>query len=404
MEGTFAQNALANVCFQHLSGSAKSPVPNETVIEMLRIWFSADDLGRVRVARQPHALWETVLSLQTLQTRQRTVLPGWRDAALTRLATPRSSAALRVLWPLVPARGYFPDFLTPSDGEGAIADGIAAVLNTPVHRVAIELGRLAGSEVGAGEGGRAAGGVEAAGAKGGPGPSAGPVPPESSDHEPSGEPASAACGDEASASGWRLDHLGEALAHYHRTALGPYMPRIRALVDADRAVRARALMDGGVEELLGTLRPTLRWCPPVLEVDYPVDQELRLDGRGLLLVPSVFCDRTPISLLDPSLPPTLVYSVGRLPDDPADRAEADDSLAALIGSTRGEVLRRLGEAGASTSELARLVGISVASASQHASVLRRSGLVVSRRAGNTVVHRVSPLGTALIHGGDHPGG
>ncbi|MGH3373643.1 MAG: ArsR family transcriptional regulator, partial [Actinoallomurus sp.] len=101
------------------------------MIAMLRIWFGGDDLGRVRVARQPHALWEIVLSLQTLQTRQRTVLPGWRDTALTRLATPRSSAALRVLRPLVPARGYFPDFLTPADGEGTIADGIAAVLNTP---------------------------------------------------------------------------------------------------------------------------------------------------------------------------------------------------------------------------------------------------------------------------------
>lgn len=79
-------------------------------------------------------------------------------------------------------------------------------------------------------------------------------------------------------------------------------------------------------------------------------------------------------------------------------------LGALIGSTRGEVLRHLGEAGASTGELARLVGISAASASQHASVLRRSGLVVSRRAGNTVVLRVSLLGTALLHGSEHTDG
>ena len=72
---------------------------------MLRILFAGEDLGRVRVARRPHALWETVLSLQTLRTRRRTVLAGWRDDALTRLATPRSSAALRVLGPLVPTRG-----------------------------------------------------------------------------------------------------------------------------------------------------------------------------------------------------------------------------------------------------------------------------------------------------------
>ena len=87
-------------------------------------------------------------------------------------------------------------------------------------------------------------------------------------------------------------------------------------------------------------------------------------------------------------------SISDVPD-----SEPADGLAALLGSTRGEVLRRLGTAGASTSELARILDILVASASQHASVLRRSGLVVSRRAGNAVVHRITPLGTALLRGG-----
>lgn len=369
---------------------------------MLRIWFATEDLGRVRVARQPHALWETVLSLQTLQTGQRTVLSGWRDAALTRLAGPRSSAALRVLRPLIPARGYFPDFLTPADGEGTIADGIAAVLNTPRRRVAVELERLAA------EGHEPTCPVRVPGDGTAAVPGAGRPARERDRGSPNetglAPPGSVTWVAETLASGRRLGLLGDALAHYHRAALAPYMPRMRALVDADRAVRARAVLDGGVEALLDTLRPVLRWRPPVLEADYPVDQELRLDGRGLLLVPSVFCDRTPVTLLDASLPPTLVYPVRRGGTDPAERAEADDVLGALIGSTRGEVLRHLGEAGASTGELARLVGISAASASQHASVLRRSGLVVSRRAGNTVVHRVSPLGAALLHGGEHTDG
>jgi DNA-binding transcriptional ArsR family regulator len=320
---------------------------------MLRIRFAAEDLGRVRVARRPHALWETVLSLHALQTRQRTVLPGWREAALARLATPHASAALRVLRPLVPTQGYFPDFLTPACGE-EIADGIAAVRSTPHRRVAAELELLA-----------AGGRTPAA-----PGPLA---------------------------SGRGLGHLGDALAYYPHAALGPYLSRMRALVDADRAVRARALLDGGVEALLDAMRPALRWRPPVLEADYPVEQELSLEGRGLLLVPSVFCQRNPITLLDPSLPPTLVYPVGD--GGGTDPRECADGLAALIGRTRGEVLCRLAEAGAGTGELARLLDISAASASQHASVLRRSGLVVSRRDGSAVVHHITPLGTALLRGG-----
>jgi DNA-binding transcriptional ArsR family regulator len=320
---------------------------------MLRIWFGSEDLERVRVARRPHALWETVLSLQTLRTRQRTALTGWRETTPARLATPRAAAALRTLCPLVPVRGYFPDFLTPADDD--LEGGIAAVLGTPRRRVAAEL-ELLGR-------GRAA-----------------------DEDGPSREVR-------------RLAPVGEALAHYHAAAVAPYTPRIRALIDADRAVRARALLDGGVEGLLKSLRPAVRWRRPVLETDYPVDQELRLNGRGLLLVPSVFCERTPVSLLDPSLPPTLVYPI----DDggPAE-TPADDGLAALVGSTRGEVLRRLGEAAATTSELARVLDISTASASQHASVLRRSGLVVSRRAGNAVIHRITPLGAALLRGGGRP--
>ncbi|GLY80868.1 ArsR/SmtB family transcription factor [Actinoallomurus iriomotensis] len=319
---------------------------------MLRIWFGSDDLGRVRVARRPHALWETVLSLQTLQGRRHTPLPGWRDVVLGRLGAPRASAALRTLRPLIPARGYFPDFLTPADGD--LDGGIAAVRNAPPRRAAAELELLAGG--------------------------------------------SRAEDDDAHPVSRRLGHVGDALAYYHQTAVAPYMPRMRALIDADRAVRARALLDDGVEGLLRTLRPAVRWRRPVLEADYPVDQELRLDGRGLLLVPSVFCERTPVSLLDPSLPPTLVYPIG---DGGPPATPAGDGLAALIGGTRGEVLRRLDEAAATTSELARVLGISTASASQHASVLRRSGLVVSRRAGNAVIHRITPLGAALLRGGEH---
>ncbi|MFJ2893185.1 ArsR/SmtB family transcription factor [Streptomyces sp. NPDC087305] len=54
--------------------------------------------------------------------------------------------------------------------------------------------------------------------------------------------------------------------------------------------------------------------------------------------------------------------------------------------------------GGSTSELARCAGILVSSASQHLTVLRRAGVVVSRREANVVVHAVTPLGTDLLRG------
>ena len=55
----------------------------------------------------------------------------------------------------------------------------------------------------------------------------------------------------------------------------------------------------------------MRWAGGELRVDYPVDQEMHLGGRGLVLVPSYFCWRYPVTLLDPDLPPVLIYPAER---------------------------------------------------------------------------------------------
>lgn len=56
------------------------------------------------------------------------------------------------------------------------------------------------------------------------------------------------------------------------------------------------------------------WRSSVLTARYPVDWDLYLNGRGLALVPSAFCWQYPITLIDPELPPALVYpAVGQQP-------------------------------------------------------------------------------------------
>lgn len=74
------------------------------------------------------------------------------------------------------------------------------------------------------------------------------------------------------------------------------------------------------------------------------------------------------------------------------------TLGKLVGHTRSVVLRAIGD-GATTSELARRAGVSLASASQHACVMREAGLVTTLRRGNAVLHTVTPLGAALLKGG-----
>ncbi|MGW6459474.1 ArsR/SmtB family transcription factor, partial [Streptomyces sp. NPDC055078] len=181
----------------------------------------------------------------------------------------------------------------------------------------------------------------------------------------------------------------------------PYWPQIKAAVDAERAIRARAFLAGGTDELLGSLHPTVRWEAPVLRIVYPVDADLFLQGRGLRLVPSYFCREGPITLRDTALSPVLVYPVqrglGSL--ERSTSTAGADTLARLLGRTRAATLSMIAEAENTTgNEIARRLDISPASASEHAAVLRDAGLIRSLRVRNTIRHAVTPLGVELLEG------
>ena len=321
---------------------------------MLRIHFTAEDLGRVRLS-DPDPLWETVLTLFRFRWPTAPLVFGsWRQEALRR--APRSTREL--LMPLTPG-GYYPDFLTPCESSKGLEAGIDAVMSTATARLRAEIALL---------------------------PAAGRLPREIE---------LLARGD--------LDavrHLGMALEAQHRTAVAPFWDLVRVHVDADRAIRSRALLRGGCERLLESFRPMMRWQYPVLEVDFPVEQDLYLEGRGLRLVPAFFSWGEPDALHDPELPPVLVYPVAhdlRLSGGVGPRRT--EGLEALIGATRAWVLESIGD-GCTTSELARRVGVAASSISQHTAVLRDGGLVSTVRAGQSVLHTVTPLGRSLLAGED----
>ncbi|QIQ07130.1 winged helix-turn-helix transcriptional regulator [Streptomyces liangshanensis] len=308
-------------------------------------------------------MWETILSFHRIRDRRGPLVFGeWRTETRARL-----NGETRLLSALVPQRGYFPDFLTPAEGRDGLDAGLEALRATTPERIRAELALLA-----AGRGARKARPARKA--------------PTGIADLAEGEPAP-------------LARLVEVLRAYHRAAVEPYWPHIRARADADRALRGRALLDGGTDELLASLPPMLRWRAPVLEADYPVERELHLDGRGLVLQPSFFCRSTPVVLHDPALPPVLVYPVTHSDVPvPHERPGARLSLGRLVGHTRSAVLEAI-EHGCTTSELARRTAVSLASASQHASVLREAGLVVTLRHGSSVLHTLTPLGAALLAGG-----
>ncbi|RFU84611.1 MarR family transcriptional regulator [Streptomyces triticagri] len=322
---------------------------------MLRVHFAAEDLGRVRVAAGPDHLWELSNSVQTLQRRDgEGVFGRWR-----RWVRPRLPASCRFLSPLLPPHGSSPDFLTPTVGGGeTFKAAVDTLVRTPEPRLRRDLQRVAAAR---------------------------PLPDWTR---------ALALGD-----GGALLRLGQALRAYHEEALAPFWPRIHAQIDADRIRRLRGLLDGGTEGLLMGLGPRFRWRPPVLEVDYPVDHELHLHGRGLTLQPSFFCWPTAITLADDSLPPVLVHPIEHDPDWilPAATGAADGggALGQLLGHTRASVLRAV-RTGASTMELARLLGVTHPAISQHMKVLREAGLVVTVRKDGRSLHVATAAGRDLV--------
>ncbi|PQM21748.1 ArsR family transcriptional regulator [Streptomyces xinghaiensis] len=326
---------------------------------MLRIRFTGEDLARTHVSTGPDPLWETILGMQQLVSGGRGSL-GFRDwlrRARAVVGQRNLRGQVRYLRALIPQKGYVPDFLTPAEAAGGLREGLAAVRDTPRARLCAELRLLAAD--------RYSGGVP-------------PVMRRLAEADPR-----------------LMTELAEALREVYESVIAPDWTQLHTHVEADRALRARALRDGGIDLLLDSLGAAVRWDPPVLHVNYPVERDLQLAGRGLRLIPSRFCSRVPIALADARLRPVLVYPVNRSVPEPVGRPV--DPLGGVVGRTRAGILRALRD-GATTGELALRLRISAAAASQHVHALGRARLVHSQRVGACVLHTLTPLGVALLDG------
>jgi DNA-binding transcriptional ArsR family regulator len=191
----------------------------------------------------------------------------------------------------------------------------------------------------------------------------------------------------------------EGLPEMWAAGVAPHWNRITAYLEAETAIRGGIVVTRGVDELLSTLHPQIVWDPPVLKVPGEVSGSFSLDGRGLVICPSVFLCDMPGRLVG-SEHPALVFAAPPNPDQAAalwggQDDQSDEALGALVGQTRAAVLLAL-RATCTTSQLADLLGITAAGASQHTGVLRRAGLVTTRRIRNTALHMVTPLGRALL--------
>jgi DNA-binding transcriptional ArsR family regulator len=321
---------------------------------VLRIHFTPRDLARTTVSTQPAPLWEILLSLHMLQHSDgRLVFEDWRRHVRTKVAPDQ----MRLLLELTPVKGYSPDFLTPAESAPDFESALDLTLSTPRQQIRSELDLLSKWR---------------------------PVSPWTREL--------------AEGSRTSLRKLGGAIKTYHDAAIAPYWKSIGTHVTADHAHRGDALTRYGVDRLLSTLHPRVRWVAPVLQVLDMNDRDLYLDGRGIELQPSAFCWQVPTKLRDPELKPILVYPIQHAPGilrQASMDAAPNDALGSLLGSTRAAALEAA-VSSCTTTELAKRCNISPAAASHQATVLREAGLITTRRTGASVHHEVTQLGIWLL--------
>lgn len=327
---------------------------------VLRIVFTREDLQRLRISQEPDPLWELVQSLHHIQEgKPADPYQDWHRQARRRIAGhDRARALLGRLTTLVARQGNFPDFLTPVPSPPEIESGCELVASTARELLVPDLSAVFAER---------------------------PAPQWVR---------GLAAGDRDD-----LADVAMALRGAFDLLIRPHWPDIRSRVAEERAGRLRTLSSGGIQALFLSLPGVLGWDGEVLRVRYPTRQTLWLEGRGITLIPSYFCWAKPISMINPDLPPVLVY--------PAEQARLTTAaaghkyyLTTLLGQNRADCLSTL-TMPHTTSALAARVGISVGSASKQATTLREAGLITSERTGNAVIHRLSPLGAALLSGKLH---
>jgi DNA-binding transcriptional ArsR family regulator len=323
---------------------------------MLRIHFTPRDLARTTVSTKPAPSWEILLSLHMLQHAEgRLIFEDWRRSIRTKV-TPDQ---MRLLLELTPSKGYSPDFLTPAESAPDFDSALEQALATPRQQIRSQLDLLG-----------------------------------------NWRPASPWTRELAQGGRMSMQKLGRAIRTYHDAAIAPYWKSIGTHVSADHAHRGEALARHGVDRLLSSLHPRVRWVAPVLQVLDMNDRDLYLDGRGIELQPSAFCWQVPTKLRDPDLKPILVYPIQHAPGilrQASMEAPSSDPLGSLLGATRAAALEAT-VSGCTTTELAKRCRISPAAASHQATVLREAGLITTRRAGASVRHEITQLGIWLLSG------
>ncbi|MBE2269864.1 MAG: winged helix-turn-helix transcriptional regulator [Anaerolinea sp.] len=198
-----------------------------------------------------------------------------------------------------------------------------------------------------------------------------------------------------------VECLIEELSLYWKRALQPHWDRITQRLEGDILLHARKMALHGTPAMLNDLTDTVSYQDEhlMLQKSECVHQqtEYALDGRGLVLAPTVFKYACGVSWqIVPEYTPMVIYGAhgsGLWHGEPLPNPEKELVLA--FGDARARVLLAV-QTPAPTSELARRLHMTSGAVSQQLKRLRGAGLVSTQRQGYFVYYALTERGQKLI--------
>ncbi|GGK56934.1 transcriptional regulator [Planomonospora parontospora subsp. parontospora] len=184
----------------------------------------------------------------------------------------------------------------------------------------------------------------------------------------------------------------DALRRLWKAVVEPEWPSMRQALRAEMLDRAVQVNREGLRAVLPRLHHSAACEGDTITVGKTVDIDVDCP-EGLILVPSLFItDRMQCTTSDHWTPAIYYPASGRYlwtaPPTPR-------SLDRLLGATRSRILAAL-TTPLQTTVVARLVGVTAPTASEHLAILRDAGLIDSSRTGRTATHELTEAGRALL--------
>lgn len=316
--------------------------------------LGSEDVSRIRFGISPGS--ELSSGVCALQSPDGAPLQwGWLRASSPRLPAP----AWEVITAIIPATGYYPDFLTTEPAWDLTPEGEAEAMRAVDEAIIVrDLSKVV-----------------------------------------------------TRASGRRRDiledmlkdplrarnRIADAWVEVWEALMAPYWDQLRRLLEADLNRRSRQVAETGVRDMIDQLHERVRWVDDRVRVSLRIwSEEVRCQGTGLMLVPTALGAPWCSVVTDPPSVPILFYpATGMSSSWPGKSVGLDAALGALLGTGRAAVLLAL-DVPRSTSDVAGTAGLAVSTTSHHLGVLREARLVAAHRAGTAVMHMRTPLGESLL--------